>query len=73
MLNFLSVYVYTVQINLKSFYNNLRQKNNFEQTLEDQKKMMKRTILLEQISNRISDPDQPFFAAMCHVSNFGIT
>ena len=31
----------------------------------------KKTLLTEQISNTIPDPDEPFFA-MCDASNFGI-
>ena len=36
MLNFLSKYVYKMQLYLKSFYNILRQQNNFEWTTEHQ-------------------------------------
>ena len=72
MFNFLSKYVYKMQLYLKPFYNILRQQNNFEWTTEHQKRFKKiRTLLTEQLSNTIPDPDQPFYA-MCDASNFGI-
>ena len=72
MLNFLSKYVYKMQLYLRPFYNILRQQNNFEWTTEHQTQFdeIKRP-LTEQISNRIPDPKQPFYA-MCDASNFGI-
>ena len=36
MLNFLGKYVYKLQLNLKPFYNIVRQQNNFEWTTEHQ-------------------------------------
>ena len=47
---------------LRPFYNILRQQN---------KNKEKKTLLTEQISNTIPDPDQPFFA-MCDPSIFRI-
>ena len=41
MLNFLSKYVYKMQLYLRPFYNILRQQNNFEWTTEHQKKIRK--------------------------------
>ena len=38
MLNFLSKYVYKMQLDLKPFYNILRQQNSFELTTEHQKR-----------------------------------
>ena len=63
MLNFLSKYVFKMQLYLKPFYNILRQQNN---RFEELKKL-----LTEQILNTIPDPNQPFYA-MCDTSNFGI-
>ena len=72
MLNFLSKYVYKMQLYLRSFYNILRQQNNFEWTTEYQTRFKEiKKLLTEQISNTISDPNQPFYA-MCDASNFGI-
>ena len=68
MLNFLSKYVYKLQLYLRPFYNILRQQNNFEWTTEHQKRFEEmKTLLIEQISNTIPDPDQP----MCDAFNFG--
>ena len=72
MLIFLSKYVYKVQLYLRPFYNILRQQNNFEWTTEHQTRFEKiKKLLIEQISNTIPDPNQPFYA-MCDASNFGI-
>ena len=72
MLNFLSTYVYKMQLYLRSFYNILRQQNNFEWTTEHQTRFEEiEKHLTEQISNTIPDPNQPFYA-MCDASNFGI-
>ena len=72
MLNFLSKYVYKVQLYLKPFYNILRQQNIFEWTTEHQTRFEEiKKLLTEQISNTIPDPDQPFYA-MCDALNFGI-
>ena len=61
-----------MQLYLRSFYNIHRQQNNFERTTEHQRIFEEiKTILTEQISNTIPDPDQPFYA-MCEASNFGI-
>ena len=50
----------------------IKTKNNFEWTLEHQKRFDEiKTILTEQISNTIPDPDQPVFA-MCNATNFEI-
>ena len=59
-----------MQLYLRRFYDILRQQNNFEWTTEHQTQFgeIKKT---EQISNTISDPNQPFYA-MCDASNFGI-
>ena len=71
MLNFLSKYVYKMQLYLRPFYNILRQQNNFEWTTEHQKRFKEiKTLLTEQLSNTIPDQDQPFFAK-CDASNFG--
>ena len=68
MLNFLSKYVYKLQLYLRPFYNILRQQKRFEWTtiFEEIKKF-----ITEQMSNTIPDPNQPFYA-MCDASNFGI-
>ena len=72
MLNFLSKYVYKMQLYLRPFYNILRQQNNFEWNTEHQARFEEiKKLLTEQISNTIPDPDQPFYA-MCDASNFGI-
>ena len=72
MLNFLSKYVYKMQLYLRPFYNILRQQNNFEWNTEHQTRFEEiKKLLTEQISNTIPDPDQPFYA-MCDASNFGI-
>ena len=62
MLNFLSNYVYKMQLYLRPFYNVLRQQN---------KTRNKKKLLTEQISNTIPDPNQPFYA-MWVALNFGI-
>ena len=60
MLNFLSKYVYKMQLYLRPFYNILRKQNNFEWTTEHQTGFEEiKTLLTEQISNTIPDPDQP--------------
>ena len=72
MLNFLSKYVYKIQLYLRPFYNILRQQNNFEWTTEHQKRFEEiKTLLTEELSDTIPDPDQTFYA-MCDASNFGI-
>ena len=72
MLNFLSKYVYKMQLYLRPFYNILRQQNNFEWTTEHQTRFEEnKKLLAEQISNTIPNPNQPFYA-MCDASNFGI-
>ena len=72
MLNFLSMYVYKMQLYLKPFYNILRQQNSFEWTTEHQtRNEKKKKLLTEQISNTIPDANQ-LFCAMCDASNFGI-
>ena len=75
MLNFLSKYVYKVyktQLYIRPFYNILRQQNNFEWTTEHQKRFEEiQTLLTEQLSNTIPNPDQPIYA-MCDASNFDI-
>ena len=58
MLNFVSKYVYKTQLCLRPFYNILRLLNNFEWTLEHQKRSDEtKTLLTEQISDTIPDPD----------------
>ena len=72
MLNLFSEHVYEMQLYLIPFYNILRRQNKFEWTTEHQKRFKEiKTILSEQISNTIPDPDQPFYAA-CDASNFSI-
>ena len=72
MLNFLSKYVYKMQLYLRPFYNILRQQNNFEWNTEHQARIEEiKKLLTEQISNTIPDSNQPFYA-MCDASNFGI-
>ena len=61
--NFLCKYVYKMQLCLGPFYNILRQQNSFVWTIEHQKWFEEiKTLLTEQISNTIPDPDQPFYA-----------
>ena len=61
-----------MQLLLGPLYNLLRQQNNFEWTTEHQKRFEDiKTLLTEQISSTIPDPNQPFYA-MCDASNFGI-
>ena len=58
-----------MQLCLRSFYNILRQQNNFEWTIEHQKLFEEiKTLLTKQISNTIPDADQLFFA-MSDASN----
>ena len=72
MLNFLSKYVYKMQLYLRPIYNIPRHQNNFEWTTEHQKQFEEiKTLLTEQLSNTIPDSNQPFYA-MCGASNFGI-
>ena len=61
-----------MQLNLRLFCSILRQQNNFEWTTEHQTQFEElKKLLIEQISNTIPDPNQPFYA-MCDASNFGI-
>ena len=61
-----------MQLFSKPIYNILRQQNVFEWETEHQKQFEEiKTPLTEQISNTISDPDQPIYA-ICDTSNFGI-
>ena len=61
-----------MQLNLRPLYNILRQQNNFEWTTEHQKRFEDiKTLLTEQLSNTIPDPDQPI-DAICDDSNFSI-
>ena len=61
-----------MQLYSRSFYNILRQQNNFEWTTGHQTRFEEiKQLLTEQKSNVIPDPNQPFYA-MCHASNFGI-
>ena len=46
MLNFLSIYVYEMQLYLRPFYNIFRQQNNFEWILDHQKRFDEIKILL---------------------------
>ena len=72
MINFLSKYVYKMQLYLRQFYNILRQQNNIEWTTKHQTRFEEiKRLLTDQISNTILDPNQPFYA-MCAASNFGI-
>ena len=72
MLNFLSKYVYKMQLYLRPFYNIHRQQNDFEWTTEHQTRFEEdKKFLTEQISNTIPDPNQPFYT-MCDASKFGI-
>ena len=51
LLNFLSKYVYKMQLYLRPFYNILRQQNNFEWTTDPQKRFEEiKTLLTEQLS-----------------------
>ena len=57
-LNFLNKYVCEMKLCLRTFYNNLRQQNTFEWTLEHQKRSDEiKTLLTGQISNTIHDPN----------------
>ena len=61
-----------MQLFLRRFYKILRQQSNFERTIEHQKRFEEiKTLLTDQKSNTLPDPDQPFYA-MCDASNFGI-
>ena len=61
-----------MQLYLRPFYNILRKQNNFEWTTEHRKRFEEiKTLLTEQLSNTIPDPNQPFYA-MWDASNFGI-
>ena len=72
MLNLLSNYVLKKQLLLRPFDNILWQQNNFEWTTKHQKRFAeKKTLLTEETSNTIPDPDQPF-NAMFEPSNFSI-
>ena len=72
MLIFLSNYFYKMQLYLRAFYNILRQQNNFELTVEHQNCFDEiKTLLTEQISITVPDPDKPFYA-MCDASKVGI-
>ena len=72
MLNFSSRYVYKMQLNLRPFYNILRQQNNFEWTTEHQTRFEEnKKFLTEQTSNTVPDPNQPFYT-MCDASIYGI-
>ena len=52
-----------MQLYLRLFFNILRQQNNFEWTTEHQKRFEEiKTLLTEQLSNTIPDPNQPFYA-----------
>ena len=55
-----------------TFYNTLRQQNNFKWTTKHQTRFEEiKKLLTIQISNTIPDPNQPFYA-MWDASNFGI-
>ena len=61
-----------MQLYLRPFYNILRQQNNFEWTTEHQTRFEEiKKLLIEQLSNTIPDPNQPFYA-MCDAANFCI-
>ena len=61
-----------MQLYLKTFYNILRQQNNFEWTTEHQTRFeVIKKLLTEQSSNTIPDPNQPFNAT-CDASDFDI-
>ena len=54
-----------MQLYLRSFYNILRQQNNFEWTTEPQTRFEEiKKLLIEHISNTIPDPNQPFYALL---------
>ena len=58
MLNFLSKYVYKMQLYLRPFYSILRQQNNFEWSAKHQTRFEEiKKLLREQISNTILDPN----------------
>ena len=72
MLNFLSEYVYKLQLYLRPFYNILRHQNNFEWTAKHPKRFEEiKTLLAEQIVKTIPSRYHLFYA-MCDASNFGI-
>ena len=72
MLNFLSKYIYKMQLYLRPFYNILRRQKKFEWTTEHQKRFEEtKNLLTEQLSNTIPNRDQPFYA-MCNASGFSI-
>ena len=61
-----------MQLFLRPFYNILTQQNNSEWKKEQQKHFEEiKTLLIEQLSNSIPDPNQPFYT-MYDASNFGI-
>ena len=61
-----------MQLYLRPFYKIFRQQNNSEWTTEHQTRFEEiKTLLTEQISNTIPDPDQPFYA-ISDASKFGI-
>ena len=61
-----------MQLYLRPFYNILRQQNNFDWTTEHRTRFEEnKKFLIEQISNTITDPNQPFYA-MCDASNLVI-
>ena len=61
-----------MQLHLRPFYNDLRQQNKFEWTIEHGKRYDEmKTILTKQISSTILNPVQTLYA-MGHASNFGI-
>ena len=65
MLNFLSKYIYKMQLYLRPFNNILRQQKNFEWITEHQKRFEEiKTLLTEQLSNNIPEPNQP--TILCH-------
>ena len=51
-----------MQLSLRPFYNILRQQTNFEWNTEHQTRFEEiQKLLIEQISNTIPDPNQPFY------------
>ena len=61
-----------MQLYLRPFYKVFRQQLSFEWTAEHQKRFEEiKTLLTEQLSNTIPDPDQPFYG-MCDASIFAI-
>ena len=61
-----------MQLYLRPIYNILRQQKVFEWTTEHQTQFDEiKTLLAEQTSNTIPDPDHTFYA-LCDASNFGI-